>query len=402
MMRSSCRRSRLPGGALGIVLVLFGAGEGRAAEPSDSELADGELVDRVGNRNQIFEGFLRAEVTNTVNRARATLATDPQAAEKTLELLSEKVGRAGEIRPDVRAQLVDQIESALRLARRQVEIHNQRGLLASQHPAQREAAERYGRQRSEQERSAADSMSQFQSLMAEGRYRDAEMLAAAAEEAQPNQPAWRNAVLLARTKGSTTDLQAVRIMKERGVVDVWRQEEIASIPTPDSPPILYPDPEVWQSLTERRNNHAVDVKKRGASELKILDELDERTEVDFIDEPLTKVVDYLKDRHGIEIQIDRRALFKAGISPESLITYSVKGVTLRSALKLLLRDLDLTYTIRYEVLLITTQEEAEMMREARVYPVADLVSPSPFVRRAARRYGIQNMSRAAAAGSGAF
>ncbi len=43
--------------------------------------------------------------------------------------------------------------------------------------------------------------------------------------------------------------------------------------------------------------------------------------------------------------------------------------------RLVLRDLDLTYVIRDEVLMITTPEEAELELSTKVHPVADLVIP---------------------------
>jgi hypothetical protein len=87
------------------------------------------------------------------------------------------------------------------------------------------------------------------------------------------------------------------------------------------------------------------------------------------------VVDYLKQRHGIEIQLDKKALSDAGIGSDVPITRSFKGITLRSALKLLLGELDLTYVLKNEVLMITSRTEAENMLSQRVYPVADLVTP---------------------------
>jgi len=81
----------------------------------------------------------------------------------------------------------------------------------------------------------------------------------------------------------------------------------------------------------------------------------------------------LKKSHGIEIQLDQRALDDVGIPADTPITRSLRGISLRSALQLLLRDLDLTHLIRDEVLLITTEEEAEVMLATVAYPVTDLV-----------------------------
>ncbi len=96
------------------------------------------------------------------------------------------------------------------------------------------------------------------------------------------------------------------------------------------------------------------------------------TQLEFIKTPLQDVIDYLKDQHHIEIQIDTRALSDVGIGTDTPVTKNLKGVSLRSALQLMLRELGLTHTIQDEVLLITTFEEAETHLTTVVYPVADL------------------------------
>jgi len=51
----------------------------------------------------------------------------------------------------------------------------------------------------------------------------------------------------------------------------------------------------------------------------------------------------------------------------------LSGITLRSALKILLQDLQLTYVIEDEVMKITTVDLANERLSTRVYPVGDLV-----------------------------
>lgn len=401
-MTSIYRPWRLICGVIGIVLLAFAAPGARATEPEASELRDGELVDQFDRRTRVFEGFLRAEVASAVNRARAVMTTQPEQATRTLEFILDKVRRATDVDPSLRSQLVGQIEAAQRLVHHQAELHADRELTTQHAAAMRNTHDRALQANSTVDQTVAQYLGKINALLAEGRYRDAEALASTADESLPGHSVFRNAVLQARMKGNTLDYDTLRTMKAKGLVDVYRQEELASVPTPDQPPILYPDPEAWQLLTNRRQRHAVDVKPRTDNELKIEDALYEKTECDFIDQPLSDVMDYFKQLHGIEIQLDKKALSAAGVDGDMPITRSLKGVTLRSALKLILGELDLTYVIRHEVLLITSKTEADSMQEVRVYPVADLVDQNPFRRRAARRFGIGRMSPAAAAGFGAF
>ncbi len=122
----------------------------------------------------------------------------------------------------------------------------------------------------------------------------------------------------------------------------------------------------------------VDVSMTPAAE-KIEEALKQPTELDFIETPLQDVMDYLKKKHKIEIQIDRKALGDVGLDPSvTPITKNLKGISLRSVLELTLRDLDLTYVIQDEVLLITTPEEAENRLTTRIYAVGDLSGSSGF------------------------
>ena len=110
-----------------------------------------------------------------------------------------------------------------------------------------------------------------------------------------------------------------------------------------------------------------------SAELRILGALTEPTTLDFIEEPLQGVVDYFKEEHGIEIQIDARGLEDVGLSTDEPVTRTIEGISLRSALDLVLGDFDLTWTIVSEVLLITTPEQDEVRQPIKVYDVADLV-----------------------------
>ena len=117
------------------------------------------------------------------------------------------------------------------------------------------------------------------------------------------------------------------------------------------------------------------MKQRGPAEKKIEAALKSPTQLEFVDTPLTDVIDYLKDYHQIEIQLDKKAMEDAGVGTDTPVTKSLKGVSLRSALRLMLAELSLKYVIKDEVLLITTTEAAENKLTTRVYSVADLVIP---------------------------
>ena len=108
-------------------------------------------------------------------------------------------------------------------------------------------------------------------------------------------------------------------------------------------------------------------------ENKIRITLTQPTTMEFVETPLQDAVDYLKDFHNIEIQLDGKALEEAGVGSDTPVTGTLKRVSLASALNLFLRQLDLTYVVRGGLLLITTPEAAANMIDVRVYNVGEVV-----------------------------
>jgi hypothetical protein len=110
-----------------------------------------------------------------------------------------------------------------------------------------------------------------------------------------------------------------------------------------------------------------------ASRGKILRHLDELAELEFADTPLSDVVDFIKNKHHVEIQLDAKGLTDAAVDAAAPVTKSLKGISLRSAMRLILDDFDLTYTIADEVLLVTSREKADGFLYTQIYGVDDIL-----------------------------
>ncbi|MBS0205272.1 MAG: hypothetical protein JSS49_20405 [Planctomycetes bacterium] len=100
-----------------------------------------------------------------------------------------------------------------------------------------------------------------------------------------------------------------------------------------------------------------------------------RTECNFVDEPLEEVVARFEQMHGIPIWLDKAALSDEGINSDQQVNLKKAGITLQTALALILEPLGLTHVTEDGVLKITTQAVADEKMTTRVYPVGDLVTP---------------------------
>lgn len=95
------------------------------------------------------------------------------------------------------------------------------------------------------------------------------------------------------------------------------------------------------------------------------------TQANFAETPLEDVVAYFRDFHKIEILIDKRSLAAANIKPSVPVTIDLKDVSLAAGLRLLLRNIGLTYVVEDEYILITVsgKEQAESARPVLIYEV---------------------------------
>ncbi|MCH8921575.1 MAG: hypothetical protein IIA67_00325 [Planctomycetes bacterium] len=359
-----------------------GAGVESLLDAFSASADDGRTLRAIERDGAVREQMLRAQVEAATSDARRTLGADPQAAVRDLKMLLDTLRMASDVNASVRSQLSGQLETALRTAQHRRAEKTERDRLRQQ----TEAADLAKRDLQDQLQRDQDKLKrlveQFNSLIAEGEHQWAdEVISQEVEKLDRRKGLHKSLSLTAQLSGSRRDALVTREARRKGLVAALHQAEKSAIPTGDDPPITYPDAEIWEELTLRRAKYAaVDLSTTGGNEEKIVNALKDETEIDFLETPLVEVIDFLKDLHGIEIQLDRRALEEAGFGDDTPVTRNLKGISLRSALRLMLRDLELTYVIKDEVLLITTPEVAETNLTTRAYPVDSIVIPIPDAR----------------------
>ncbi len=101
--------------------------------------------------------------------------------------------------------------------------------------------------------------------------------------------------------------------------------------------------------------------------------LDEQTEFDFDQTPLSDVVASITKKHDMNVVINEMKLDELGIDISTSVSCQLKGVTLRSALKMALKPLDLAYLVKGEVLMITTEEDHEANLVGRLFDVSGII-----------------------------
>lgn len=156
---------------------------------------------------------------------------------------------------------------------------------------------------------------------------------------------------------------------------VTRQEDPFGDSAPKAPPAADPFSSEPPKIAAKKTPAGPKPQRPASSNERVREALHSPTQMEFVDTPLHDAVNFLKDLHQIEIQLDHRALEDAGVGSDTPVTRTLNGLPLKSALKIMLGDLDLAYVVQNDVMLITTQDKASEMCEVRVYDVTKLVAP---------------------------
>ncbi len=326
---------------------------------------------------------LQLQVERLLEESRARAATEPQAALTQIKRGLGTVRGTTDIDPAVRTELLRRLSNLKRFVEVSEEHFENQRQERQQSVAARESQMRIETDLERDDERMKRLLKQVAHLLYveaprgnRDAFAEAEDVAQGALELRPGNGAATAARFSAEAAHQLDMAYHLRNLRADRFLGVLEQVEFSHVPFPDEPPIRYPDAAVWRRLTEERKKWAsVDLHNYSKVEERIVRALDDETEFEFVDLPLTDVVEYLKQQHNIQIILDDQALLDEGIQPDEPINMSLSGISLRSALKIILEPLALTYVIQDEVMRITTETRAEEMMSTRVYPVADLVIP---------------------------
>ena len=340
--------------------------------------ADTSPLAQVDARQQVLRQKLLREITVVQKEAEALKKTDPrQALEKMLEM-HEHVEKADLDTAGKRRLLmivnraVAQIEEHIASNLAEIELDERNAaVLAEIAEERKEIADVRNR--------VAELVDQFNDLVDERRYAEAEVLARQARELAPEEPVVQTLVWKSRFIKRIGDQMANNELKEQGFIDALFSVDQASVAFDDRNPIVFDDAKNWEDLTLRRRN----LLKRNQGRLtptglEIQKSLKKHVDVNFNETPLSVVVDTLGRMAGINVHLDRRGMVAEGVTSDTPVTIALsQPVSLQSALNLILEELRLSYVIRNEVLLITSEQTRDTDVYQEVYNVADLVIGIP-------------------------
>jgi hypothetical protein len=282
-------------------------------------------------RREVEAQRLEREIRDGRDAAYRVVRIDSEAAIKRIQALLELL----EVDDALPAARRDQLTRTLKR-----DITLLKGVVTDRRAAASEAAARAGREevrRTEEARRPGDTRSAFDA--ARGRV---ESMGSRAAEARD-----------------------IRIQVADRFSGVLKQVDLsAKLPADD---IEFPPD--WVEKSKKRSPE----QKLTPKEKELLGALKKPITLEFNGDTFSSVIEYLQKITGQTILLDKPGLDEANVTNETPITLRLPKVATRTALKRMLKDLNLTYVVKEECIYITTPARAKEFMVTRAYYIGDLL-----------------------------
>jgi general secretion pathway protein D len=351
-------------------------GQGPTLAPGLGPAPARNNLDAAARQHSLKYDRTRTEVLNVIFKAERLRDSDPQQAAALLAATMAQLEES-----DLPPEQVKPLMKSLQNSRESVDayIAQRKPMLdlKAKNSEVRDAIKVEMEHRVRVEQELADLVEQHNKLMKERRYGEAMVVAKKAKELDPENPVVVQLEWMAKFAYRNDRNNDTRSLKEESF---WRQlddvERAAIANVHDNHPMDFGDIERWEQVINKRQS-PTDALQRTDEELRIQESLNRQVSLHFTDAPLHQVMQEIANGANINAWVDGAGIAEEGVSMDTPITINVEGVKMKSALNLILKPLNLDYTIEDEVLKITSRLRQQGELKVVVYPVADLVVPIP-------------------------
>ena len=317
-----------------------------------------------------------AEVAAKQLEAKRLAQKSPADAFALLDATATTLGTT-EIPADKRDQLLRRIERTRRdieesTGKRRAEIALDRRNAEIETQVDRERAKRV-----EVDQRIAMLVEEYNSLIDQQRFAEAEAIAKKAGQLSPDNVVVRQLLSQSRVIRRMDTQRSIEGGRQDAFLNV--AEDVQQSATPFTGPIEFPGTKQWADLTKNRSRLQAEGRSRATpAEMEIHRKLETKVKAPYKDQPLSEVLADLQKQAGVPIHLDMVGLEQEAITSDTRVTLSLEdSISLKSVLKLLLEPLHLGFVVKDEVLKVTSPRLVKGEVYSVSYPVADLVLPIP-------------------------
>ena len=182
--------------------------------------------------------------------------------------------------------------------------------------------EREQTMKTENEVRLAALVDQYNDLVDERRFEEAEAIAKKASELAPDNPVSRQLLAQSRIIRRLAAQQSIADAQASGFLDVTEDVEMSAAGFVG--PISFPDTKDWEELTKNRSRLAAEGRGRlTADEQEIQRKLSTKVEASYNAKPLAEVIEELGKQAGVPIHIDMAGLEQEAVTTDTPVTLSI-------------------------------------------------------------------------------
>ena len=344
----------------------------RPAEKVDS------LLDVTSEKQQLLAKQLVAEIAQKQISAAKIREKDPTRAMRLLTEARANVEASG-LAPQMRAQLLRRVDRHIEELDKYIVQNRAQIELDAANAEVLDEVKRRQRAKIEVDEKLAKLVDDFNKLMDQERFAEAEVLAKRARELDPENPLVRHLMWMSRFVIRTQRDQDLKDAEDAGAWGTWMSAHESAVPFDDRDPYRMPNAKKWAELTKSRSRLLAENRSRRTErEMEIERKLKTPVLLEFREAPLAEVLDYLAKMAAVNLHLDEKGLEEEGVSSDTPVTIDLTSeISLKSALNLILEPKHLSFVIQDEVLKVTSEQLRDGVVFTETYNVADLVIPIP-------------------------
>jgi general secretion pathway protein D len=355
----------------------LGGLQNAAPRPAPSHGQPGQ-IDPISEQEQAAFQRLSRELNVEVRDAEAMMNVNPLGGLEKAKAARERVLNS-DLGPKSRKQLLVIVDRTIEKMEQYIDENRANIELNAEAKAKLAEIDRERNMKLASQERLAQLVEEFNSLIDQERWAEAERVAMQAHEIAPNEEVVASMIWKSRFIKAYQSRLAFRSQSEQGFQAALTNVDTSSIPFDDNDPLQFGDATEWSQLSKTRRQWLQEQGRRlSPNELRIQEVLKEPVDVRFNNQPLSEVMDILSAAVGVNFHLNEEGLAAEGASSDIPVTIQLREpVSLRSALNLILEPLHLSYVIRNEVLEITSETVRRSDTVTKVYNVGDLVIPIP-------------------------
>ena len=319
---------------------------------------------------------LREEVINSVYKAERMKDSDP---EKALELIDQTLAKVegAELATEASGPLMKQLNRSRASLRSEIEQQQPNIEMNAENKRVKDRIKGDIENSVRIDQELVKLTEQYNDMMHQQRYADAEVIAKQAEMLNPKEPTVVMMKLKAQFARQDKFIKDLKNDKDATRLRVGNELERSLVHNVgDDHPMDF-DKKAWEKANARVGKYGADNRTRSDEEIQIEKSLQKRISLHETNAPLGEVILKIKSLADINIVIDDVGLEEVGVTSSTPVSIDVDMIMVKSALNLILKRFDLGYMYADETLNITSSNRQKGNLEPRVYNVTDLVIPIP-------------------------